>query len=221
MKSKRNRNKPVNSFKYAEIDGEVVVIFTTNGKYKVDVIVDEDYWVNYINKYSWTACRKADGRFEVRTNINGASKILYRLIAEKVYGELLIYGRQIDHKNRNHLDNRKSNLRPVCQRLNTNNITSKNEHIFTVKNNTKKRGYFETYKVNMNINGESYYEHFKTIEEAELYRDMVLYPLKAQEMLNIMKKDRDIEFERGLLLKIQSNELDEVYQILGKYNIAK
>lgn len=210
-----------NTFKQDIFEGEKVVIFTTNGKYTYDVMVDERIWFEYLHMHSWTVNKKADGRLEIKTSIKSVSKALYRIIAEKEFGEILTYNRQIDHINRNALDNRIKNLRPVCQRFNANNISSKRDLIFFRRHRYKNKLYEKgVYVVQTNINGEIYIKSFTTMNAAEEYRDNVIKPLKEKELEKIVKKDRDIEFERGLLMKLQHGELDEIKSVLLKYGLT-
>jgi hypothetical protein len=204
----------MNEFRIEEVEGVECVIFKTNGKTELEVIVDRLTWFGYLNKYSWTVNGNKNntgrGSLEVKASINGVSKSIYRFIAETEFGELFTYGREIDHINLNPLDNRVCNLRPVSPRFNSNNKNRKN--IYVQNNGTR-------FKASMNIDGVNHYKLFMTIEEAENYRDNVLIPLKEKEIIKLQKRDRDIEFERGLMSKIEHGELDEILEILNKHNI--
>lgn len=201
-----------NEYKIIEIDGKYYVEFVTNGKYQVNVIVDIEPWNNYLGQLNWTVCKQGK-RMEVKTSIGGSSIALHRYIVRKEFTELETYNRTVDHKNNNNLDNRIENFKLSNARLNGLNKASDKNYIYAPK------GYGKKYKVQMNIDEKMYFAHFSTIEECEKYRDEVLMPIKEREIRLMEKKDRDIEFERGLVNKIQNGELDEIMAVLKKYNI--
>lgn len=84
------------------------------------------------------------------------------------------------------------------------------------------------YKVHYNIAGETYYKHFKiadygsknaTLEAAKLYRNQVVIPNRERKIKEMIKKTRDIEFQRGLKNKLAAGEYDEIIEILKNYKI--
>jgi regulator of RNase E activity RraB len=83
------------------------------------------------------------------------------------------------------------------------------------------------YKVHYNIGGETFYRHFGTQEygnlqlallEAQKFRDTV-YQEREIKIENLIKKCRDIEFERGLKNKIMAGEMEEIKELLKKYDL--
>lgn len=212
----------MNKFKYIVLNNEKCVLFTTSGKYKKEVLVDSSTWDSYLNKYNWTVINRPNYPI-IKTSINKLSVRIYRLIIEKEYSELDYWGKSIDHINNNSLDNRLRNLRIYTSKLNSTNVSSKNKKndmhlIFAQYSKTKKRGiYINGYKVQTNIFDEVIYKHFGTIQEAKDFRDQFVIPYIEKKISDMEKKNRDIEFERGLRDKLQNGELGEVRHILEKY----
>lgn len=85
-------------------------ILDRNGKTKVIAKVDNDM-VKELQKYSF---RYEDGKY-IKTVKNGKTIYLHQLVRGKQEGM------EVDHINRNKLDNRKSNLRIVTSKENSNN----------------------------------------------------------------------------------------------------
>jgi len=212
-----------NSFYYGEKEGEPCVVFLTGGKYKYEVFVDIESWNSYLHKYHWTISKNGN-YLKVKTSINKHSHSLYKLILENEYEELDYWGLTVDHKNRDPLDNRKSNFRIGNSKLNVMNISSKyaadDMHLIYEqgqKVNGVKKVY--GYKVHTNVYDETKYKHFKTIEEAKAYRDNELIPYIREMYAELIKKSRDVEFERGLRDKLKNGEINEVLAVLKKYGI--
>jgi len=63
-----------------------------------------------LTRFSWCLCDKY-----ARARIFGKKMLLHRVILERKLGRPLLDNEQCDHINRNHLDNRRDNLR-VCSR---------------------------------------------------------------------------------------------------------
>ena len=96
---------------------------TNNGYVNVD---DEDF--NFLNQWKWT---KSPQGYVARTGYeNGEQKkiLMHRVIVDPPK-EL-----QVDHKNRNKLDNRKSNLRIVTQSENMHNTGNWKNNTSGIKN---------------------------------------------------------------------------------------
>ena len=92
-------------------------------KYKnlVAIVDDEDY--EYLNKFQWYAEKRFDRYYARRfTNSNG------KIIRKYMHKDIIKTTKDIDHINRNGLDNQKANLR-ICSRSenNMNRIKSKNK----------------------------------------------------------------------------------------------
>lgn len=208
-KTERPFLKAINPYRYEMYEGEEVVIFTTRGKYMRDIIVDKRTWEEYLYQYSWTGNENGSS-FSAKTSIKGTSISLRRIIFEREFPVLMTYGREVDYINRNELDNRVANIRSVTARFNGTNVTT-----------TKQNVYFQQgrWKCHMNIDGKIYVEMFDTKQEALDYRNNVLMPIKKKKQKEMLKKERSIEFERGLMLKLEAGEKDEVLAILEKYGI--
>lgn len=213
-----------NRFLETIINGEECIEFTTNGKNYAKVIVDKEIWFDYLKDFSWTGIKKGK-RIEIKTSVNKQSKNLHRMIIEYLYDELDYWGSTIDHKNNNNLDNRKSNLRIFnTALLNSTNIKSKNndnmQYIHKVPSKDSKGNVkFYGYKIHYNTGGETYYKFFKSKDEAIKYRDEFVYNHREKALIQLQKKYRDIEFERGLRDKLKAGEKGEIEEILRKYKL--
>lgn len=178
------------------------------------VLADKETWFSYLHKYSWTASNIYNKSY-IKTSVKNSSKQIQRLIAEYEFDEIDYFGRTVDHINGDSTDNRLLNLRCVSQLTNSKNGSSKagvDKYIY-------KNG--KNYKVHMMIQYKSYHKSFITLEEAVEYRDNVLMPLKEEANIALLKKERDIEFERGLRDKISYGENDEIINVLQKYGVLE
>jgi hypothetical protein len=210
------------------IEGKEYIKFETGGKYKHDVIVDVHTWENYLHKHHWTAVRDGGKEYKlIKASINKHSKAIYRMIIENEYDEVDYWGNTIDHKNNDTFDNRLENLRIVSSKLNNTNRFSKytkdGMNLIYPQYTTRVSGekVIHGYKLHTNIFDETVYKYFNNVEEAKDYRDNVVLPYIEQKIEELIKKTRDIEFERGLKQKIENNEIDEIYNILKKYKIIQ
>ena len=138
----------------------------------------------------------------MKTSINKLSKGLHRVIVEHEKLEIDYWGNTIDHKNNNSLDNRSSNLRIYNSKLNTTNIKRKFDGIH--------RQHGGGYKVHINIFDEVVYKNFETKKEAQGWFAHEATPYIEAKIIEMIKKTRDIEFERGLRDKLNNNEKEEV-----------
>ena len=220
---------PDNRFTECVCEGEPCVVFWTEGKLQCKVTVDRSDWYSYLKDYSWTAI-KQNNRIEVKTSVNKQSQRIWRMIIEHRYRELDYWGATIDHVNNDPLDNRLSNLRifhaPI---LNSTNVSSKYQttgmqYIHRQGSAAKPSGY----KVHYNVMGQTFYKNFsaleygtveKALKAAKKYRDDVVLRQRDQIITEMIKKTRDIEFERGLRDKLQAGEREEVKMILQQYGI--
>ena len=211
MQSARHKE---NKYKSIEIDGKEYIEFVTNGKYSEKVIVDKDMWFEHLNKYSWTITGKINlnSAKSVKTSIKGVSISLSIFIIRCIYKELFTYNREIDHINTNPLDNRLENLRIVNRRI---NMANQNNNILQHCGKSGKK----CWQVHVNLDGIKYAKYFKTYIEAEKYFEDFVIPSKLETIKKLEKKDRDIEFERGLISKIDNGELRDILEILSKYKI--
>lgn len=129
----------------------------------------EDY--AFLIRFNWTI-QPDKKNFYARTNVNIGGKqttvSMHRLVCSLVNSE-------IDHKNRNGLDNRKENLRFCTSKQNQCNRHRKNKFGF--------RGVYKAanekhYSYQIQIDGKKYHERgFKTAEEAAK-----AYDLKSKEL---------------------------------------
>jgi hypothetical protein len=206
-----------NKYKEIVINGVTCIEFLTDGKNKMNVWVDKKAWDEYLHEYHWTAIKK-DNHITIKASKDKHSVRIYRVIVEHEYSELDYWGNTIDHKNNNQLDNRLENLRIYNSKLNATNIQSKfeadNNHLI----HKQPSGGF---KVHTNIFDETIYKNFATLEETRLYRDQVVIPYIEIRITEMMKKTRDIEFERGLRDKLNKDEREEVLSILKKYGVIE
>lgn len=217
-----------NSFEYILFEGQECVRFSTIGKYTYSVIVDRHAWDEYLINHAWTVTVNKSGRPLVKTSIENQTVFLWRFIVEHEKNELDYWGTTIDHINNDPLDNRLSNLRIYNAMLNGTNVSSKfddedRRFIHECK------GGSGGFKIHYSLGGKPYYLGFFSIaeygsEEAALaaakeYRDKYVIADREQKIEEIKHKLRNIEFERGLRDKIEAGELDEISEILKKYNV--
>jgi len=204
-----------NEYKEVIIEGATCVEFISGGKFQKNVWVDKKAWDEYLHEYHWTAIKNGK-YFTIKSSKNKHSVRLHRVIIEHEYSELDYWGNTIDHRNNNSLDNRLKNLRIYNSKLNATNIKSKfesdNDHLIH-----KQRG--GGYKIHTNVFDETIYYNFKTKEEAREYRDREVIPYIKARVSEMIKKTRDIEFERGLRDKLNNNEKEQALDILRKYGI--
>lgn len=217
-----------NPYKYLTYEGEECVEFETKGKNKYKVIVNKSSWEEYLSDYSWTAI-VSKNRVTTKASINKQSQNLWSFIIEHEYDELDYWGSTIDHINNNTLDNRISNLRIFnTAHLNTTNVASKYKENDMQYIHKQESVNFTGYKVHYNLGGETYYKNFsiqefgtkeKALLEAKKYRDIHVYQDRSTKVESLIKKCRDIEFERGLKNKIMAGEIEEIKEILMKYDL--
>lgn len=144
------------------------------------------------------------------------------------YSELDYWGTTIDHINNNPLDNRLKNLRIFnTSILNSTNISSKYSESDIHRQGSKDKT--NGYKVHYNLAGKTYYKNFsvkeygsaqEAIKAAKKYRDEFVIPEREKIIIEMMRKTRSIEFERGLRDMLNAGEFDEVIKILRKYNVV-
>lgn len=148
---KGKRNEYVLHDDYAEL-----LILNKDESVKVRVLVDKED-IDKLKSYSF----RYDVGHYIKSVRNGVTKYLHRIVMN-YEGDL-----EIDHINRNKLDNRKSNLRIVTRKENANNLEKKDSYGII----DTKRKLTKPIKVCVNrIN----YGYYKTIEEARKVRDSIL-----------------------------------------------
>ena len=92
----------------------MIEIFLTKGK---STMVDsEDY--ELVSQYNWYASESEKGRFYAKSYSNGKRLFLHRVLMNASKGY------EVDHINRNTLDNRRKNLRVCTSSQNSQNISS-------------------------------------------------------------------------------------------------
>jgi hypothetical protein len=139
------------------------------GNKEYECLVDEDKWHELTFMKTWF--RNPNGY--IKANINGnPSTLIHRFLYETYKSQEDITNLQIDHKNRNKLDNRMENLRP--------STSGQNNHNQEIQNSTGYRGVKQNrnsgYCARIKHEGNEYYsKYFKTIEEAALaYNELSL-----------------------------------------------
>ena len=111
----------------------------------------------FMNKATRKEIGVSDGRYKM-ASINGKMEPIHRIIFLYMVGRIPDV---VDHRNRNKLDNSWNNLRASNISLNTLNNPYTNIHMTDA----------ETYKVKFMYKTKLHMKTFKTLEEAEIYRD--------------------------------------------------
>jgi len=101
-------------------------------KGKAALVDDEDYPL--ISQYKWHAIYN-EGSWYARGTVNGKRIVMHRVICPGI--------QQLDHKNRNGLDNQKCNLRPCNDHLNQGNQRLRKD-----KTSSRFKGVYWNYKSN-------------------------------------------------------------------------
>lgn len=131
-----------------------------SGKYfNLKVFIDKKDW-NCVKKYTWWICCKKCGYMQVYTQINRKTVILSRFLLGAPFGL------QVDHINRNPLDNRRKNLRLCTLRQNSFNVGIKksNKSGYSGIDFRKDR---KKWRATIRIDGiKKSLGHFDTIKEA-------------------------------------------------------
>ena len=150
-----------------------MVYIKPTGKFGIDkyiIIDDDDYYL--VKNHSWSL-RPSSNTFYAKTCINGRTVLMHRLILGLKRGD----GREIDHINRNALDNRRCNLRIVSK-------NEQNQNRSFVKNSLSKyRGVssgkcscFESFRAALKKDGKNVCEVvFATEDMAALFYDLISY----------------------------------------------
>ena len=144
----RKKNKIV-------VDGDIAYVYLSCSD-KVAIIDKED--VEKVKDYTWRFVKGYAATY-FTTDRTRIFYIHYFIIGK-------VDGKEVDHINRNKLDNRKCNLRNITHLENMHNVSIKRKSNTGIKNISKL--YNGTYRVVINYNNKRYsVGTFKTIEEAE------------------------------------------------------
>ena len=111
----------------------------------------------FMNKATLKEIGASDGRYRI-ASINGKMEPIHRIIFLYMVGRI---PEVVDHRNQNKVDNSWNNLRASNISLNTLNNPYQNIHMTDAL----------TYKVKFMYQGKNHQKTFKTIEQAEIYRD--------------------------------------------------
>lgn len=136
---------------YAELH-----ILNEDGSIKVKALIDKED-IDKLSKYSF----RYDKDHYIKTFDKGITKYLHRIVMN-YDGKL-----EIDHINRNKLDNRKCNLRIVDRKTNANNLNKRETYGII---NTKRK-LVKPYKVQIK---DAFYGYYSTYAEAKKVRDNLL-----------------------------------------------
>ena len=158
------RNEYVNCGAYTELR-----ILDSHSNIKAIATTDNED-VSFVSLHSW----RMHNNGYVMTVVNGKTEYLHRLIVGKIFNN-----KEVDHINRNKLDNRRENLRICSHCINANNKSVKN--IYGVRG-IGKRAYKNktSYIAQITYNNEHrWLGSFSSVEEAISARK------KAEKLLNI------------------------------------
>jgi hypothetical protein len=144
----------------------------TQGQFSL--VDDEDY--EFLSQWKWYAHRinKKQTYYAIRTCRIGNQKAvrMHRVIAERYIGKEF---KELDHLNRNGLDNQKSNLRVCSRGENIHNTRNTGKypkgvylHVKRVKNKEGDIVEYRKYRARININGKTIsLGYYKKVEDAE------------------------------------------------------
>jgi hypothetical protein len=132
-------------------------------KLKALGVLYDDVWALRISQYAWRVTNR--GYVEASSYFEGEPKTikLHRLVMNALDQP----DWQVDHINRNPLDNRVCNLRFACNSVNARN-TSRVENSKHIRLH---KGYYE---LRMSVAGATYNRVYKTLQEAEHARQELL-----------------------------------------------
>jgi len=157
---------------------ELMIYIQPKGQFggnKYIIIDNEDY--SLVKDYSWSL-RPSSNTFYAKAWVNGRTVLIHRLILGLKTGDK----REVDHINRNALDNRKCNLRIV-------NSHEQNQNRSAVKNSASKyRGVyvakcscFESFRAALKKDGKYICEAvFATEDMAALFYDLISYKYNGE-----------------------------------------
>lgn len=142
----------------------------TKGKFAI--VDDEDF--EHLNQFKWYASKSVSGNFYAVRGAVVDGKLCGFLLHRAILSPPT--GFEIDHKNRDGLDNRKSNLRIATRQQNMCNKPS--QGVIKFKGVSITHAKYGNFRVQIRINGvKTYLGSYKTPEEAAL-----VYDLKAREV---------------------------------------
>lgn len=148
-------------------EGIAYILIETKKGDKYECLVDEDKWHHLTYVSSWYCSNKG----YVKGKINKEDCFIHRYLYQTYKPNKDISKLKLDHKNRNKLDNRISNLRPATSGQNSYNVETKNKWGYRgIRQNGNK------FCAKIRHEGNEYYTSvFDTVEEAALaYNELAL-----------------------------------------------
>lgn len=181
MAGKLGKKKSIKNVRFHS-DYVSFTIYSKHGEFEVLIDIEDFERVNSRN-WSINKSSKNSTYYKVESRSNYKLVTLHRFILDNFDKTV-----NIDHKNRNPLDNRKDNLRACTQAQNMRNCS-------TIGNKTGFRGVYKNhskYRASISINNKTFHipGNFSTPEEAAKVRDEYALKYSGEFAILNFKKDR-------------------------------